>query len=438
NIGLLQSHQEWLTRENVGQVLFQLKPIEERTYTTDELIRMMREHTARISGPTYVEFYKVSGGPPVGKPISVKVEGRYLEEIKTASLAVQDFLKTIPGTHSIGDDFPPGKDEIRILVDDDKAAMYGFNNQLVALNVRYAFDGLKVTEYREADDEVDVVVKYDQANRTRLDDVLNLRITNPAGNTVALREMVRFEVTTGPDEIKRFDQQRTIIVGGEIDESLTSMDKVNNGLLAAFPDLERRFPGIKFKIGGQFEEFMNIFQNIGALFVLSLILIFLILGTQFNSYSQPIIILTTVPFALIGAMLGLVVSGNPFSVIAMYGFVALAGIVVNDAIVMIHFVNEERKSGEISSTMRWRSIIQGGRLRLRPIILTSLTTISGLLPMAFGIGGMSEMWSPLANVILFGLMVSTLLTIFAIPSFIAVVDDIRHRTKKTINFAGSN
>ena len=141
--------------------------------------------------------------------------------------------------------------------------------------------------------------------------------------------------------------------------------------------------------------------------------------------------MTTVPFSLIGAMLGLIISGNPFSAIAMFGFVALAGIVVNDAIVMIHFVNENRKGKSLSVLQIWRSIIDGGRLRLRPIILTSLTTISGLLPMAFGIGGMSEMWSPLANVILFGLLVSTLLTLFVIPSLLAVLDDIRGLRKKS-------
>ena len=219
-------------------------------------------------------------------------------------------------------------------------------------------------------------------------------------------------------------------MGGEIDDQQTTLDRVNNHLLDIFPNMEKKFPGISFKMGGQFEEFMNIFQDITSLFLLSLTLIFLILGTQFNSYTQPLIILTTVPFALIGAMLGLIISGNPFSIIALFGFVALAGIVVNDAIVMIHFVNERRKGDHIPVFRLWRSVINGGRLRLRPIILTSLTTISGLIPMAFGIGGVSEMWSPLANVILFGLMVSTLLTLFVIPSFIVVLDDIKGSRRK--------
>jgi multidrug efflux pump subunit AcrB len=430
NVGLMQGNEEWLTRKNVAQMLFQLKPVEERTHSTDEIMNMMRQQSESISGPTFVDFQKISGGPPVGKPIAVKVQGKYLDDIKEAALALQDSIRMMPGTYSIGDDYPPGKDEIRIVVDDEKAALYDFSTQYVALNVRYAFDGIKVTEYREGDEEIDVIVRYSESNRSKLDDVLNLRITNQIGQTVALREMVKFNISTGPDEIKRFDQKRTIMVSGEIDESKTSMDKINNRLIEIFPKMEKQFAGINFKIGGQFEEFVNIFKDVSSLFILSLILIFLILGTQFNSYSQPLIILTTVPFALIGAMLGLVISGNPFSAVAMFGFVALAGIVVNDAIVMIHFVNERRAGEGISVFRLWRSIINGGRLRLRPIILTSLTTISGLIPMAFGIGGMSEMWSPLANVILFGLLISTLLTLFVIPSLLAVLDDVKRSRKK--------
>jgi CzcA family heavy metal efflux pump len=433
NVGLMQGNEEWLTRKNVAQLLFQLKPVEERTYSTDELLNMMRQQSETISGPTFVDYQKISGGPPVGKPIAVKVQGKYLDDIKEAALALQDSLRRMMGTYSIGDDYPPGKDEIRIIVDDEIAALYGFNTQYVALNVRYAFDGIEVTEYREGDEEIDVIVKYSQSNRSRLNDVLNLHITNQIGQTVALREMVRFDIISGPDEIKRFDQKRTIMVSGEIDKSKTTLDRVNNRLLEIFPKMEKQFPGIKFKIGGQFEEFMNIFKDVSSLFVLSLILIFLILGTQFNSYSQPFVILAIVPFALIGAMLGLIISGNPFSAVAMFGFVALAGIVVNDAIVMIHFVNERRKSERLSAFRLWRSIINGGRLRLRPIILTSLTTISGLMPMAFGIGGMSEMWSPLANVILFGLLISTLLTLFVIPSLLAVLDDIKRSRKKAMS-----
>lgn len=432
NVGLLQGNEEWLTRKNVAQLFVELYPQEQRSMTTDELLNTLRERVKHISGPVSLQFEKINSGPPVGKSISIKVQGKYYDQIKQAALALEDSLRLLPGTKDILDNSPPGKKEIRVVVDEEKAGMYGFRVQDVALNVRYAFDGLTATEFRDGDDEIDVVVKYGLQNRSSLDDVLNLRLTNPSGQTVALRNMVNFEITPSDAQIRRFDQKRTILVTGDIDKALTTTDKINARLAELFPVLEARFPGITFKIGGEFSEFMEVFKNIGFLFTLGLILIFIILGTQFNSYAQPLIILTTVPFALIGAMLGLLVSGNPFSIVAMFGIVALAGIVVNDAIILISFINDRRREQQQSVYRLWRSIVNSGRLRLRPIILTSLTTISGLVPMAFGIGGKSDMWAPLANVILFGMLVSTILTLFVIPSFVAVLDDLKGTRKKLL------
>jgi len=432
NVGLYQGNEEWITRKNVAQIVFQLLPHEQREMSIDDLIAMMQKKVDRISGPISLEFQKVAGGPPQGKPISVKVQGRYMDEIKRAALALQDSINTIEGTLNITDNYPPGKQEIRIIVDEEKAFLYGFSTQNVSMNVRYAFDGIEATEYRDGDEEIDVIVKYGEDYRSKVDDVLNLKVTNPRGKTVALRDMVEFKIIPGPTEINRFDQKRTILVTGEINTEVLKLDKVNLKMIEWFPKLEEQFPGVTFEIGGAFEEFLNVFRDIIPLFVLSLIIIFVILGTQFNSYLQPLIILTTVPFSFIGAVLGLLISGNPFSIAAMYGIVALGGIVVNDAIVMIDFMNNRRAGKDTTLMQYWRSIINSGRLRLRPIILTSLTTISGLIPMAFGIGGISLMWSPLANVILFGLLISTVLTLFVIPSMMAVLDDILRLRKKAL------
>ncbi len=429
NVGLLQANEEWLVKKNVAQILFQLDPSKTRSVATKDLMKIMQTKVKNISGPVSVEFEEISGGPPVGKDVSIKVQGKYLTNIKNAALALQDSLELIDGVHGITDDFPAGKNEIKIITDEEKAALYGFNIQTVSMFVRSAFGGIKATEFRDADEEIDVIIKYDVSNRQSLEDVLNLRVTNQTGQTVALRDIVTFEIKPGPTAINRFDQKRTIMVTANIDKKFITIDKVDNKLSGVFQNIEKRFPGVSVKTGGQWEEFSNTFKNIGSLFVLSLIIIFLILGTQFNSYTQPMIILTTVPFAMIGAMLGLLISGNPFSIVSMFGFVALAGIVVNDAIVMITFMNN-RRDKKMSANQYWKSIVESGQLRLRPIILTSLTTIAGLLPMAFGIGGSSGMWAPLANVILFGLLISTGLTLFVIPCFIAILDDIKRSRKK--------
>ncbi|NOX90439.1 MAG: efflux RND transporter permease subunit [Calditrichaeota bacterium] len=429
NTGLMQKSDEWVVKKSVSQMVIELKPEEEREISTEELMEMLRGKIKHISGPSWVQFERTKKGPPSAKPISVKVQGKYMDRIKKAALALQDSIRKINGVYDVKDDSPPGKDEIRLIVDEDKAALFGFSAQDIARNVRYAFEGIKAIEYRDGDDEIDVIIKYDESNRSSIDDVLNLRITGASGQTVALGEMVKFEIKAGRTEIKRFNQKRTIMVTGEINESKTTLDRVNLRIQKLFPEIEKKFAGVTFSVGGAFEEFMNTFTNILSLFTLGLILIFIILGAQFKSYSQPLIVLTIVPFSFIGAILGLIISGDPFSISAMYGFVALAGIVVNDAIVLVHFVNKRRAAGQTNIRF-WTSIVNAGRLRLRPILLTSVTTIAGVAPMAFGIGGMSQTWSPLANVILFGLLVSTILTLFIIPCIIAVLDDIKGVRKK--------
>jgi multidrug efflux pump subunit AcrB len=187
-----------------------------------------------------------------------------------------------------------------------------------------------------------------------------------------------------------------------------------------FEDISLRYPGYRLDFRGEFKEFEDAFKDLGKLFIVGIILVFVILGAQFKSIKQSLIILITVPFAFIGSMIGLLVTGNPFSLMTMYGMVALAGIAVNDAIVMVSFINNKRRNG----SNKWTSIIEAGRIRLRPIILTSVTTILGLMPMAIGLGGKSETWGPLATTIVWGLAVATLLTLFAIPTVYSIaVDD---------------
>lgn len=430
NVGLFQGDTEWITRKNVGQIKVQLVPQENRDITTRELMQQMRDKTTNYSGPTSVEYKLISGGPPVGKSISVKVQGKYLEDIKKAALDLQSEIKKLEGTQEVADDYPEGKTEININVDEAKAAIYGFSAQYIAMNVRYIFDGAEATKYRDGDDEINVIVKYGKIEKQNLDDILNLKLTNANGQTAALRDMVTFEIKPGATTIRRFDQKRTIMVTGEINKEITTVDKVNNSLSDIFPRLEEKYPGVTFKIGGEYDEFMKTFNDMAQLFIIGIILIFIILGKQFNSYSQPLVIMFTVPFGMIGAMLGLLIAGNPFSISALFGFVALSGIVVNDAIVLIDFLNERRKKEYTGIVAFWRSIVEAGALRLRPILLTSLTTILGLFPMSIGLGGKSLQWSPLATVIMYGLIVSTLLTLFVIPSLIAIVDDIKKSRKK--------
>lgn len=428
NTGLLQGNNEWITRKSVGQVLVNLVPAEDRKYRVSELIEMLRKNTDDISGISSLDFETPSGGPPTGKPVSVRIAGKYLEELRAAAEDLKVVLRRIPGVSGIQDDFPQGKQEIRIKIDEQRAALHGFSPQEISLEIRTAIEGLTATTYREGDEDIDIVVKLAEERDESIEAIRSLGISNRRGGYVPLENVAAITLHDGASEIKRRNLKRTMIVSSDLDQSVNSMDKVVRDLQPHFDTIGRRYKDVRFEIGGEFEEFTTAFNNIAQLFLIGIILIYLILGTQFRSYIQPLVILGTVPLAFIGAMVGLLVNGDKFSIITLFGVVALAGIVVNDSIVMIAFINNARRQG----MDRWQSVIEGGKTRLRPIILTSVTTIGGLLPTALGIGGSSGVWRPLASTIAWGLLFSTVLTLLVIPCVFSIVDDIKTKTGQAL------
>ena len=423
NVGILQTHDDTIVNTHVGQVMVDLVEPNKRKRTTSEIIDELRGKVKSITGISRLELSELAGGPPTGKPVEVKVKGKYLDELQEVAELVKAELGMMEGVTDINDDFSMGKKEIRIHVDEDKAALLGLDVFQIAGTVRAAFEGSKATVFRDGDEEVDVVVKFRGDEREKLSDIERMRIPSLTGGMVPFRNVAKVSVQRGYSEIARFQGDRAISVSADIDKSVTSMVEVNRALAERFRDIQQRYPGYRLDFRGEFEEFKEAFSSLGRLFVIGIILIYLILGTQFKSWAQPLVIMFTVPFAFIGAMIGLLINRDPFSIVTLFGIVALAGVVVNDSIVLVDFINKARTRG----MPKWRAIITGGRLRLRPILLTSITTIFGLLPMATGLGGKSATWAPLANTIVWGLAASTFLTLFVIPSLYTIVDDIARK-----------
>jgi multidrug efflux pump subunit AcrB len=237
---------------------------------------------------------------------------------------------------------------------------------------------------------------------------------------------VRVEEGRALAAIRRVDGKREVTVTSEAyDESRVSM--INAEVQRLFDQsLQPLYPDVTLKVGGEFAEFGNLLTQILRIFLLGVFLIYLILGTQFKSYLQPGLILLTVPFAFVGVILYLFASGTPFSTTVLYAGVALAGIAVNDSIVLVSYTNSLKRSGK--TTME--AVVQGATTRLRPILLTSLTTIAGLLPTAVGLGGKSVVWGPMASTIIFGLIFSTFTALFIIPSAYGILEDIRDRRSR--------
>ena len=420
---------------NLGTLQIEFVEARHRERTLDEITAELRGKFSRITGPEKIEFQTREEGPPAGADVEIIVKGKYFDELDAITNELKTELAKIPGVTDINDNYALGQEEIKLYIDEDKANEYGLTIRQIAFTARNAFEGTNATVFSDGDEEIDVVVKLSGSGRATLKDVANLKLMGRTGVPVPLRDVARMNVVPGYSTIYRYKQERAITITANVDENVTSTVNVNQRLRAHFDQISPRYPGYTLESGGEFAEFQKVFTGIPLFFGFGILLVYFILGTQFKSFLQPFVILTTVPFAFIGAMVGLLTSGNPLSVASTYGLVALAGIVVNDSIVLVEFINRLRAAG----VDKWRAIINAGRTRLRPILLTSITTVCGLLPMALGVGGKSAIWMPMASTVVWGLSVATLLTLFVIPAFYAISDDIRpwgaikRLNKRTIN-----
>jgi multidrug efflux pump subunit AcrB len=237
---------------------------------------------------------------------------------------------------------------------------------------------------------------------------------------VLIRNVADYSIERGFANIYRRDYDRTTSVTADIDKDVTTSNKVNKALEKELHEWRVKYPAYRFTLGGEYTKTKESFASLGRAFLVAILVIYMILGAQFRSFLQPLIIMFTVPFSFIGVIVGLLVIREPFSLVAFIGVVALAGIVVNDSLILVDFINSRRDAG----VSKWRAIVKSGVIRMRPIMLTTITTIFGLLPMAIGIGGKSNVWSPLANSIIWGLAFATFLTLFFIPALYAIMGEV--------------
>lgn len=437
--GMIAEDDGTTTGTHVGQIVVDVVEQKDRDRSMDDILADLRLRCRWLAGAERVEFAKVEEGPPTGKPVEVKVKGKRFDELQDLVGELEAELNAMPGVHDVGNNFSMGKEEIRVRVDEDRARMHGMDVAQIARIVRASVDGTMPTTFRDGDEEVDVVVKLRGADGASVEQLESLIVASGATGPVPLREVARLEVSRGYAAILRFEGARAITLSADVDEDVTSAVEVNRELKARFAALSQRYPGYSLDYRGEFAEFQEAFEGLARLFVLGLFIIFMLLTAQFKSLIQPFVILFTVPFAFFGAMIGLLVIRAPLSIMTLYGVVALAGIVVNDSIVLMDFINRRRREG----ADRWRAIMKGASLRLRPVILTSVTTIAGLMPMALGVGGTSRTWKPLANTIVWGLSMATFLTLFVIPALYAITDDLawmkrrRARTAERVGAAGA-
>ena len=427
---------------NVAEVLVELVPKDERNRSRDEIIEFLRLQMTEITGAEKIYFDKQEGGPPRGRDVEVKVKGDRIPQLVAIANQLKRKLSSIDGVFDVKDDFKSGKPEIRLRTKGEKLRQFGLTIFQVANNVRNAIEGNTCTVYRDADEAIDVVVKYTKNSMNTIDALSQMMIATPSGISVPLKDIAQISRENSLVDIKRFDVERAITVSASVDREVTSPAIATQVLQATFEDIGFRYPGYSLDFRGEFDQILESFKELGLkLLPMGVMLMYFILGAQFKSFLQPFIILFAIPFGVIGAMVGLLITQSTLSLIALFGVVALAGIVVNDSIVLIDFINQRRNQNQKSKTYDDQekandpvdelrdAVLKGSRLRLRPIVLTSLTTIAGLIPMFLGLGGKSPIWQPLASTIIFGLLFSTLLTLFVMPALYYIIEGIRSKSQ---------
>ncbi|UCE31650.1 MAG: efflux RND transporter permease subunit, partial [Burkholderiales bacterium] len=328
--------------------------------------------------------------------------------------ALLDVVRALPGARDVVDDDVPGRPELRLALDRDALRVAGLDAASVSRLLRLHVDGEVVSVLRQGNDRIDVRVQAREAERAEVGDLLSDPIALAragAGATTTLGALVRSETRQSKGIVKHYNLRRSITVEADLDKEITDTTRANALVREAWEQMRVRFPGVDLDFSGELEDIQESLDAMGALFVLGIGLIYTILAAQFRSYFQPLLILVTVPLAFTGVTVGLLITGNPLSLYTMYGVIALAGIAVNSAIVLIDTMNRRLLTGiELS-----HAVVGAARRRIVPVLITTLTTIAGLFSLATGLGGKSLLWGPVASSIVWGLGVATLLTLFVVP-----------------------
>ena len=404
-----------------AQIIVYLKPQDKRERKMQDIISDLRKRAETIEGFERLSFEMVKPGPPVGKPLEVHLQGRDFTVLQTIADEVKDYLGRQAGVSDIEDDFGEGKDERHLIVDERKAAQVGLRVDTVAQTVFIAYQGAKATTVREGKDELAVRVMLKKPYRDDDAWVTKLRVPNAAGRLISLGEVSVLKSARGLPTINHFDGERVVTVGAEIDTGLTTSAAVNAELDEHFANLSARHPGYSLSHGGEYQETQKVVTFMKSALVVAILLIYTILGVQFRSFMQPFVLLVPIPLCFVVVVAVLLLHGKDISIMAMLGMVGLGGVVVNDAIILVTFINNERRAG----TPLGEAITSASSTRVRPILLTSITTVLGLLPVIYGIGGYEPFIAPAAIVLAFGLLFATFLTLVIVPVIYYIGADVK-------------
>jgi multidrug efflux pump subunit AcrB len=418
--GVKWTDTEPLYGESYGQVSVSLNPRGEDMREVSEVVAAMRRDIEALPSPGKVSFTQLSGGPPASKPIKLRLLGDDVSELRAAAQELKQAVTRIDGTRDVTDDDLPGRPQLVLQLDADALKQAGLDPATVARLVRLHTEGEIVTETRDSGDKIEVRVRgatpnQSGANQDGLTDIQQLLadpVALPGGGITTLGALVQADTRIGSGGIKHYNLKRAITIESDLDKARIDTVEANAQIAARWNAMEARYPNTRIDFTGELDDINESLDAMKMLFLLGVGLIYLVLAAQFRSYWQPLLILLTVPMAFTGVVFGLFITQNPLSLYTLYGVIALTGIAVNSAIVLIDAANARLASG----MGLLHATLYAARRRVVPIVITTTTTIGGLFSLAVGLGGKSLIWGPMAASLVWGLLVATTLTLFTMPT----------------------
>lgn len=384
-----------------------------------EITAKWRELTGDILGAEQLTFTIIGGGPG-GNPIEIQLAGPDLGQLEQAAEALKAEIASYPGTFDITDNFRPGKMEKQIHIRKGAESL-DITMADIARQIRQAYYGDEVLKIQRGKHDIKVMVRYSQAERETESSIDELRIRTRDGREIPLNQVARLESMRGYSTIQRVDRRRVITVISDLDEDVANAAKIVADLNSEFlPALVHRFPGVTYDLEGQAKRNQETMDSLAKGFSLAAMIMFLLLASQFRSYIQPVIIMTAIPFGIIGAIAGHYLRGMEFTIFSIFGIVALSGIVINDSLILIDFANSKVREGMTVVD----AVIESGQDRYRAVLLTSVTTVAGLFPLLLETSFQAQFLIPMAVSISFGLIAATALTLLFVPALYVVIQDL--------------
>lgn len=408
--------------KNVGTVLCHLVPADERDRTASEIADIIR---LRLEDLPQINKFRVAGGSVLSsaltgnkRPIEIIASGSDFEKLNAVISDIESKLKAEKSFTGVETTIDPGKLEVQVNIDKDKASQMALNTAMVGMQVRQNLYGTESGDFTESGNDYGIVVQYAPEYRNEIAKLRDMQVTNLLGQQIPLSSIGTIDEGTGPLEIQRQSQQRFVKATADLNGiSLGDATVVAQQIIDSVDIPE----GVSLEIGGQVDDQSDSFGSLYLIFFLGITLVYMVMAAQFESLKAPFIIIFAIPFTLVGVILAFFVTGLTLSVTTFIGIIMLVGIVVNNGIVLVDYTNMLRKR---NYPLR-DAVMEAGRSRLRPVLMTSLTTILGMLPMAMSTGMGREMYAPLGITIIGGLLVSTLVTLFLVP---AMYTSLYHRT----------